>query len=465
MSDRLEQFRFLVTAARMDGPLEPGEESLLIEFADRLGLSEPDARSLLAEARGDRPAAGVPGPDPDAFLRDLIQVLVAEGRLVEKEQALLARAARACGKTAREADAIVEDAAERAKGVRENPCSPRSVAGSLKTSRILSLMSIAAFLLSMAACFGVERFEAGSTLLATSGVLAVGAVGFAIVEAARFGLRRSRASLILAAIAALLPAGFLAYLGILLSNLKIPHGRPLRRKGRTITAGEEEGGEWAGEAVPEPGALPPEERERLGRRWLDDALSEHASVPAFAQLSLHLAALGAPPELLERTHRAALDEIRHARLCFSLASRYAGRPLAPKPIPLLLAADPEPMTLARLASESLLDGCLIEGANAAEARKALETETDPAVGRALSIIAADEERHAELAWDILEWALKIGDADVRDAVLATAERLPMRGRRGPLAPDEFLSLRAAVLDRLRRLLECAPSRSRQESSA
>ena len=60
-------------------------------------------------------------------------------------------------------------------------------------------------------------------------------------------------------------------------------------------------------------------RRARGRAWTADALLEHASVASFSRLSLALLAVGAPADLVALAHRAALDEIRHARLCFALA--------------------------------------------------------------------------------------------------------------------------------------------------
>lgn len=75
-----------------------------------------------------------------------------------------------------------------------------------------------------------------------------------------------------------------------------------------------------------------DQRDALAKLWLISARMEHASVAAFSQLSLHLAALGAPSELVERIHVAALDEIRHARRCYAIASAFAGKALTAGPI-------------------------------------------------------------------------------------------------------------------------------------
>jgi len=52
---------------------------------------------------------------------------------------------------------------------------------------------------------------------------------------------------------------------------------------------------------------------------------EHASIAAFARFSLQLLSLGAPAGLIDDCTRALGDETAHARLCFQLASAYAGR--------------------------------------------------------------------------------------------------------------------------------------------
>jgi hypothetical protein len=89
--------------------------------------------------------------------------------------------------------------------------------------------------------------------------------------------------------------------------------------------------------------------------WIDAARAEHASIAAFGNLSLQLMAVGAPAALIEATHLAALDEIRHARDAFAIASRLAGRPIEPGPFPAAaeLRAD---LSIARLAAETLVDG-------------------------------------------------------------------------------------------------------------
>ncbi len=165
-------------------------------------------------------------------------------------------------------------------------------------------------------------------------------------------------------------------------------------------------------------ALEPRVRARIGEAWTRDALFEHASIASFSRFSLHLQAVAAPPHLLELAHRAALDEIHHARLCFALASAYRGEPVGPGPLPLggdlLGSLDLLDITLA-----AVVEGCVGETLASLDAASALELVTEPACREALTLIAEDEARHAELAWKFVRWAVDTGGPRVHDAVART----------------------------------------------
>jgi hypothetical protein len=152
--------------------------------------------------------------------------------------------------------------------------------------------------------------------------------------------------------------------------------------------------------------IPGELRAALGATWTRIGLLEHASVAAFARFALQLLALGAPPELLEMCQQAMQDELRHTRLAFGLASAYAAKPVGPGPLSLAGALDnPSEDLLAHVAMTTLLEGCIGETIAALGAREGATYAKDPHVQQVLSEIAADEERHAELAWRFLDWAL------------------------------------------------------------
>jgi hypothetical protein len=78
-------------------------------------------------------------------------------------------------------------------------------------------------------------------------------------------------------------------------------------------------------------------------------------------------------------------------------------------------------------------------------REAAAAAEDPAVRAVLSRIAADEERHAELAWRTVAWALGAGGRDVARALAAALEAL--RAEPDAREPAEGSSLAAfGVLD-------------------
>jgi len=135
--------------------------------------------------------------------------------------------------------------------------------------------------------------------------------------------------------------------------------------------------------------------------WLADAQVEHASVAAFARLSLQLLALGAPVELVRDAQLASLDELRHADFFFDLASRAAGSQLRPGPLDVAGALDD--LSLASLIDTNLREGCIGETRAAEHLRRRAEHVANAERKAALLAIADDETRHAALAFRILAW--------------------------------------------------------------
>jgi hypothetical protein len=210
----------------------------------------------------------------------------------------------------------------------------------------------------------------------------------------------------------------------------------------------------------DPSALPTALRAQLAERWAAEASFEHASIASFARASLELLALGAPPALLAGAQAAALDEVTHARLTYALASAYAGRALGPGALPVAALGVAAP-SFASLAAGTFRDACLGETVASLRAEAAAEATTCSPVNAVLRTIAADEGRHAELAWKTLAWALREGgDAAARalraeiDALLAHGPTLDP-GAVGPLdlAEHGFLSARDDGALRLRALRE------------
>jgi hypothetical protein len=188
------------------------------------------------------------------------------------------------------------------------------------------------------------------------------------------------------------------------------------------------------DAVPAVSRTDEAARARLAAEWEADAKTEHASIAAFARLALDLMAVGAPPHLLEACLGAALDEVRHATRAYSLASAYEGSHRGPGAIPEVATT---PGGLARLAMETVVDGCLGEGLAAACAQEAAAEAMDPVVKAHLSAVARDEARHAELAWAVLAFCLERGGAPVR---LATERALEVCARSAWPVPESAPSL-------------------------
>jgi len=192
--------------------------------------------------------------------------------------------------------------------------------------------------------------------------------------------------------------------------------------------------------------LPLALRRRLAAQWLDDATAEHASVASFARATLELLAVGAPPELVFAAQQAGLDEVRHAQACFTLAALYAGEAAEPGPLPVPALRSPD---LLSLACDTFLEGCVGETLAALAALRAARHCQVPAVREALTGIADDEARHAELAWATLAYAVRSGGPEVAAAIRALAEPLRAAALDGPdaatPAADELDELPAAML--------------------
>lgn len=200
-------------------------------------------------------------------------------------------------------------------------------------------------------------------------------------------------------------------------------GRPLRVESEQVprVAALQTGAAWladtqtfAGLTRPQDGAM----LERLRNRWLTSARHEHASVAAFARVGLQLLSLGAPAALLRATQQAMADEVVHAQLCFGLAAAYGGAPpseAGPLRIEGCVATG---MDLETALREAIFEGALGEGAAAVEALEGAGACVDPVVRGVLSRIAADEQRHALLAYQTVKWALDAEPGRAREVVRA-----------------------------------------------
>jgi hypothetical protein len=196
----------------------------------------------------------------------------------------------------------------------------------------------------------------------------------------------------------------------------ISHGRPLREGERLLLPELVLARRKAGASL---------RLDARAQRWAEDARAEAASVPAFLRLARELAAHGAD-ELAARARFAAREEARHARACLAVAESESGLGFALSSAPLPAAREPD---LTTLAVESVIEGYVGEGEAAALARSRLRSERAALARRALTLIAREEQAHAELARDVVRFCVARGGRSVRRAALDAAEscraRLPL----------------------------------------
>jgi hypothetical protein len=194
-------------------------------------------------------------------------------------------------------------------------------------------------------------------------------------------------------------------------------GRPLVEGSEVLAAPAVGRTDWADLACPVASPI----AEALANAWLADAAAEHASVAAFSRVAVELMAVGAPPQLIDDTLRAAQDEVRHAQACYGMASRFTPAVHGPGPLP---AATPRSPTLVQVAVDAFLEGCVGETTAALVAERGAALATDSHTQQVLTAIAADETDHAALAWQTVKWALELGGAEVAGALRRAFSDLP-----------------------------------------
>jgi hypothetical protein len=278
----------------------------------------------------------------------------------------------------------------------------------------LAVISLAIIPVNTGIFFGSTAFSGGAaiTLVLLSGLLVFAQFGvglaavIASIRAKRLGPAVAGGMAMVGSGLAL--AGGLAAAAMAMGSGGGAWGRPLRVRGRQLHPELKEGADWTRGERPDPSQLDEPTRRALEALWLHDAQKEHASVPAFSRVSWLLAAVGAPAELLEWSHKAALEEIEHTRRCFALAAGYAGRSHTVEPMPDLLLGglDMNGDPLEVLARESLSDGCQLEDFNADVAAECATVCRESATRGVLERIAVEERSHAEFSWAVVAWLLE-----------------------------------------------------------
>jgi hypothetical protein len=295
--------------------------------------------------------------------------------------------------------------------------------------------------------------QVGVLVWIASAAIGASLAAFAVVRALRGPGFRILA--ILGGASLFLAQGALALYGAFLTQFLFGggRGRQIRRFGRVLVPRLRAGDDWsrapdaasAGRAMisatPSATARIIDVDSALGHRvataWRENAKTEHASVSAFARLTLDLMALGAPPDLLVESQKDALDEIAHARLCLALAATIDGEHESPAPFPAVRYVPAltvgRSMALTTLAITSLVDGVLHEGVSARVIAKLARVAEAPEIRNVLSTLAADEGRHAAHAWNVVDWCVREGGEVVIGALQGAARAIP-EARKAHLPP-------------------------------
>lgn len=209
------------------------------------------------------------------------------------------------------------------------------------------------------------------------------------------------------------------------------HGRRLHHEGNLLAPKAVPGFGWADTGEPSFAKrdIPNDLRAGLAAQWRENASKEHASIAAFAQLTLDLMSVGAPARLIHSAQRASLDEVRHAEMAYGVAREIDGQDIGPAPFPEAhtrreLSAIRQ-VALAQIAVDALADGALNEGMAARLLGRLAKCGGSPELRRILSATAVDEARHARDSWDVIEWCLSEGGALVHRALSRAAETMPL----------------------------------------
>lgn len=222
-------------------------------------------------------------------------------------------------------------------------------------------------------------------------------------------------------------------------------GHPLLVEGRPLEGGTRALQGWQDARLPKPeiSGLSDEQRQLLALHWARIGAAEYVSIAGFQRFVMDLMLNGAPPSLIKRAQRAAQDELRHARLAFTLASAFAGVPIGPAALD-LPAALPLHRSLRELVVACAEEGCVVETLSACLLAEALERATDPAIVAVLKQIRRDEDEHAALAWETLRWALAQDRSHLeaaKEALRSTMAKAGILGFAHPAGLEAFGLLR------------------------
>ncbi|KAL7482351.1 hypothetical protein ACHAW6_008024 [Cyclotella cf. meneghiniana] len=163
----------------------------------------------------------------------------------------------------------------------------------------------------------------------------------------------------------------------------------------------------------------------LGEEWTRRALGEHASIASFSAFSIALMTNAAPLSLVRDSLSAGLDEVRHARTSFEIASKLLRKEVVPGPLP--ESSHEFGRDLIELASAVAREGCVDEtlsalaaaveseemsraienGSDREDKYAGLDSSTAAWIRDELTVIAMEESYHSALAWRTLYWVCSV----------------------------------------------------------
>lgn len=157
-------------------------------------------------------------------------------------------------------------------------------------------------------------------------------------------------------------------------------------------------------------------------------ISRLLSVASFSAFSIALMTNGAPSDLVEDALKAALDEVRHAKTSFDIASILMGKDVKPGALPtsshkfdhdlkaLAVAVAKEgcvdeTLSALELAARIELLDAVLSNEVAVEATKYADIDRNIItwIRHELHTIAMEESSHASLAWRTINWVCSIDD--------------------------------------------------------
>jgi len=141
----------------------------------------------------------------------------------------------------------------------------------------------------------------------------------------------------------------------------------------------------------------------IAMNFANQGEAEHASVASFARHTLQLMTMGAPSTLLMGSQIAALDEIRHAKMSYSLANTFSGAIIHPSTLD--IDGSVKALSKADIIQSVINEGCIGETIAAVGANLGANYAKQTMVKDILKKIAIDESNHAQLAWTTVEWAI------------------------------------------------------------